>query len=51
MGKSSRITSRIRKLLSLANDQEGTPEGTLAISQAMKLMAEYGVSSEEVSEE
>lgn len=51
MGKSSRITSRIRKLLDLSNDQEGTPEGTLAISQAMKLMAEYGVSSEEVSEE
>lgn len=50
MIKSERITLRIKKLLALANDQQGTPEGELSLSQAMKLMAEYGVSADDVTE-
>lgn len=51
MKKSDKIIARIQKLLALANDQQGTPEGDLSMSQAMKLMAEYGVAESDVAED
>lgn len=41
--KRLRALSRIRKLLRLAEDQEGTPEGTAARTRAEALMESYGL--------
>ncbi len=37
------ITDKIQKLLALAEDTEGTPEGILAAKLAMKLMKEHAI--------
>lgn len=46
----NRIKNKIRKLLSLANDQQSTPEGDAALSRAMEMMAQYGVNRDDVED-
>lgn len=48
---SNRIVNRIRKLLALANDQQGTPEGDASLSRAMEMMAQYGINRDDVEDE
>ena len=43
------IIEKIAKLLNLANDQDGTPEGENAIAMASKLMAKHRIEMSEVS--
>ena len=50
MSKSS-IEAKIRKLLNQANDREGTPEGKAFLNRAMELMAQYGVSQNDVKQD
>jgi hypothetical protein len=44
------IIRRLRKLASLARDQQGMPEGEAAAAQVRKLMAEHAVSMADLSE-
>lgn len=43
------ILEKIAKILNLAKDQEGTPEGELAMERATALMAKYSISEAELS--
>lgn len=43
------ILDKIAKILNLAKDQEGTPEGELAMERATELMAKYSIFEAELS--
>ena len=51
MVSKSSIEAKIRKLLNQANDREGTPEGKAFLDRAMELMAQYGVSQNDVKQD
>jgi hypothetical protein len=50
MTKTENIKKKIAKLLALAIDQEGKPEGVVASKMAMKLMAEYGIAKGDIAD-
>jgi len=49
--KMNPIVSKIQKLLAVARDQEGLPEGEVAAKLAMRMMVAHAITQEEVDEQ